>query len=129
MRVLLDTHTVIWALTDPQRLGASAADVIRARDSVLLVSAASAWELATKVRIGKLPAAGKIVDSYGEHLERLGATELPISRKHALLAGAMAWEHRDPFDRMLAAQAILEDVPLVSADAVFSSLPGVRLRW
>lgn len=129
MRVLLDTHTVIWALVDPQRLGSHAAAVLRARDSTVVVSAVSAWELSTKVRIGKLPGAERIVDSYGEYLDRLGAVELPVTRRHALLAGSMRWDHRDPFDRMLAAQAIVEDLPLLTADGAFSSLAGVQVRW
>ena len=129
MRVLLDTHALIWALSDPSRLGATAGPLIRSRSTELVVSAASAWEMATKVRIGRMPSAARIVDSYGEHVDRLGASELPMSRRHALLAGSMQWDHRDPFDRMLAAQAILEDLTLISVDAAFSSLAGLRLRW
>lgn len=129
MRVLLDTHALIWALVDPARLGPNAGSILRARESTLVVSAVSAWEMATKVRIGKLPTAVKIVDSYGEYLDRLGATELPVRSRHALLAGSMQWAHRDPFDRMLAAQAMLEDLPILTADPVFSGLAGLRVRW
>lgn len=129
MLVLLDTHALVWALSAPSRLGVTAGPLIRSRSTELVVSAASAWELATKVRIGKMPSAANVLDSYGEHLERLGASELPITRRHALLAGSMQWDHRDPFDRMLAAQAILDDLTLISVDAQFSGLAGVRLRW
>ena len=129
MRVLLDTHALIWALSDPERLGPNAAQIIRSRSTELVISAVSAWELATKVRIGKMPSAVKILDSYAEHLHRLGASELPVSQRHALLAGSMQWAHRDPFDRMLAAQAMLEDLTLISADAAFADLAGLRLRW
>ncbi len=129
MRVLLDTHTFFWALADPKRLGPTASQVIRSRSTELVVSTVSAWELATKVRIGKMPSAVEVVHSYGEYLDRLGASALPISSRHALLAGSMRWEHRDPFDRMLAAQAMIEDLTLISADPAFSSLAGLRLRW
>lgn len=129
MRVLLDTHALVWALTDADRLGPNAGPLIRSRSTQLVVSAVSAWEISTKVRIGKMPSATKIADSYSDHLERLSAAELSVSGRHALLAGSMRWEHRDPFDRMLAAQAILEDLTLISVDTEFSSLAGLRLRW
>ncbi len=129
MRVLLDTHALIWALTDPSRLSADAAALLRDRDVDIVVSAATAWEIATKVRIGKLPAAQRLADSYADSLDRLGASGLPIFPRHALLAGSMHWEHGDPFDRMLAAQSLLEDLPLLSADGAFAGLAGLRVRW
>jgi PIN domain nuclease of toxin-antitoxin system len=86
----------------------------------LLVSASSAWEIATKHRLGKLPDATPIVLSYARNLDRLGAHELPISSRHALAAGDLAWDHRDPFDRILAAQSILDGLPLVTSDAAFA---------
>lgn len=129
MRVLLDTHALIWALTDAQRLGPDAGSIIRRRDTELVVSASSAWELATKVRLGKLPPAAGIVDSYPEHLARLGAQDLPVTAAHALLAGSLRWAHRDPFDRMIGAQAIIEGLTLLTADPAFSDLAGLRVRW
>ena len=102
-RLLLDTHTLLWALAEPQRLSAHAADLIRDPTNVVLVSAASAWEIATKHRLGKLPGAGPIVAGFVAHLATLRAEELPVRSIHALQAGSFVVEHRDPFDRMLAA--------------------------
>lgn len=129
MRVLLDTHALLWLLTDERRLSPRAAQVLQDRQTSLLVSAASAWELATKHRIGRLPGAEPVLDAYPEHLLRLGAGELAVSGRHALLGGSLAWAHRDPFDRLLAAQAVLESVPLVTRDDVFAEVPGVRVLW
>lgn len=129
MRLLLDTHAVLWALTDPRRLGATARQAIENRANALTVSAATAWELATKHRLGRLPAARPLLDAYPQHLARLGAERLPVEDHHALLAGQLEWEHRDPFDRMLGAQAISESMALVTADAAFSELRGIRTLW
>ena len=129
MRVLLDTHTLIWALTSPDRLGERAIAAISDRDNELVVSAASAWELSTKARLGKLPAASALLSAYGRQVARLGATELSMSSEHALLAGGLAWDHRDPFDRMLAAQAFIESTPLVTRDPAFETMDGLRLIW
>ncbi len=129
MRYLLDTHTLLWALTDPASLGDRAAAVITDADQTLFTSAASAWEIATKRRLGRLPHADAVVAGYAGHLRRLGAEPLPISDEHALLAGSLDWEHRDPFDRMLAAQAMVESLTLLSRDPAFSDMPGVRTLW
>jgi len=129
VRYLLDTHTLLWALTDPASLGVTAGRIIRDVDQALLVSAASAWEIATKQRLGRLPHADVIVATYTRHLKRLRAEPLPITDEHALLAGRLDWDHRDPFDRMLAAQAMTESLTLVTMDPAFTSLPGVRTLW
>lgn len=129
MRLLLDTHALLWAVGDPGRLSQVARTLIEDRRNDLFVSAASAWELATKLRLGKLPDAADLVDDWSATIERLVARELPISAAHARYAGSLAWDHRDPFDRMLAAQSILESLPLVSIDPAFATLPGVRVRW
>jgi PIN domain nuclease of toxin-antitoxin system len=129
VRLLLDTHVLLWAWRDPARLSTTARELIEDASVELLVSAASAWEIATKHRLGKLPDASPIVLSYTRNLDRLGAHELPISSRHALAAGDLGWEHRDPFDRMLAAQSILDGLPLVTSDAAFGSLGGLHRVW
>jgi len=127
--LLIDTHVLVWALTEPERLPSSLRDSLMDRRVALFVSAATAWEIATKHRLGRLPAADPIVLAYEEHLDHLDARELPVSSRHALAAGALEWDHRDPFDRMLAAQSLLESLPLATADTAFKGLAGVRTTW
>ena len=129
MRVLLDTHVLLWVIGDPSRLSRSAEDVLADVGTEVLVSAVTAWELATKHRIGKLPEAEPILEAYDVQLRELRAQELPVSARHALLGGGMTWAHQDPFDRLLAAQAVLESVPLVTRDPAFGEVPGVRVLW
>ena len=126
--VLLDTHALLWALLEPEKLSRVAHALIVDRQNQLLVSAASAWEIATKTRIGKLPNAATVPASYLAHLETLGATELPIISAHALLAGAFDVDHRDPFDRMIAAQAVLTTTPVITRDPAFRLFP-CRVLW
>ncbi|SDO63225.1 PIN domain nuclease, a component of toxin-antitoxin system (PIN domain) [Microbacterium testaceum StLB037] len=129
MRYLLDTHTLLWALTAPDRLGPASSTILADPSSTIVVSAASAWEISTKQRIGKLPHADALVGGYARHLDRLGAERLPIDETHALLAGALQWDHRDPFNRMLAAQAMVESLTLLSSDDAFSRLAGLAVQW
>lgn len=126
---LLDTHALLWALTEPASLGAQANHIIADADQRLVVSAATAWEISTKQRLGRLPQADGIVSTYTRNIERLGASELQITAEHALLAGRLDWDHRDPFDRMLAAQAMTESLTLITKDAAFATLPGIRTLW
>jgi PIN domain nuclease of toxin-antitoxin system len=126
--LLLDTHALLWTLLDPNRIPERTLAHIRDAGTDLIVSAASAWEIATKHRLGKLDAAA-VVHGYRDHLLRLRARELPISSHHALTAGLLTWQYRDPFDRVIAAQAMIESVPLVTADTALSSLPGLRIVW
>lgn len=129
MTYLLDTHVVLWALTDPTRLGRAAHEVIEKRSSRLVVSAVSAWEIATKHRLGKLPQADVLLSAYSKHLDRLGVIRLPLAEDHALLAGRLDWNHRDPFDRMLAAQAMVESLVIITGDSAFAGCPGVPTLW
>ena len=112
MRLLLDTHALLWALADPDRLNDTARDALRDGRNVVLVSAVSAWELAIKQAAGKLRAP----DDLLEVVDATGFDWLPISAQHALLAGALPPLHRDPFDRMLVAQARQESLIIVTRD-------------
>ena len=116
-------------MDDPGSLGENAARAIEDAGQTLVVSAASAWEIATKQRLGRLPQADGIVATYTRNLKRLGAESLPITDEHALLAGRLDWDHRDPFDRVLAAQAMIESLTLVTTDTAFAGLPGLRTLW
>ena len=129
MRLLLDTHVLLWAWRDPARLSTTARELIEDAGVELLVSAASAWEISTKSRLGKLPDGEAIVLSYPQNLHRLRAHEVSITSRHALAAGGLRWAHRDPFDRILAAQGILEGLPLVTSDAAFATFPGLHRVW
>lgn len=129
MTLLLDTHVLLWALGAPHRLPATLRDRLADRRETLLVSAASAFEIATKHRLGRLPEASGLLASFDRQVVRLGAEHLPITAGHALGAGALDWAHRDPFDRVLASQAMTEGVALVSIDPVFAGLPGLVTVW
>lgn len=128
VRALLDTHVLLWALMEPAKLSPRAREILKDAANTVLVSPASAWEIATKHRLGRLPEAESVVRGYRRHLATLMATEVPITSEHALLAGSLGAEHRDPFDRMLAAQALVEGVSLVTADPAFSAL-RVETVW
>jgi PIN domain nuclease of toxin-antitoxin system len=126
---LLDTPVLLWSLTDPKSLTANARAVIENRQSTLYVSAASAWELATKHRLGKLPQAEVLLSGFGRLVKRMVADQIDITAAHALLAGALEWDHRDPFDRMLAAQCMTESLTLITANPVFSDRKGLAVLW
>ena len=119
MRFLVDTHVLLWAFNGDSALSPRARQVIEDGSNEILVSAASAWEIATKVRLGKLPTGEILMGDLERYLVRLGFEDLPISLAHAARAGALGGEHRDPFDRMLIAQAQSENLPIVSGDRVF----------
>lgn len=125
MKLLLDTHTLLWWWKDDPRLSTRAAEAIADDTNVVLVSAASAWEIATKHRIGKLPGAESALGEFHQLIVADGFSHLAISYQHALKAGAFDVEHRDPFDRMLAAQSIIEGATLVTDDA---AIKGFRAR-
>lgn len=127
MRVLLDTHALLWWFTDDPRLSARARAVIVDAENEILVSAASAWEIATKHRLGKLEDAAEAVIRFEELVAADGFTPLPISCRHGLRAGRYGPIHRDPFDRMLAAQAEIESVPLVTLDPAFAQFEIITL--
>ncbi|ADI15563.1 type II toxin-antitoxin system VapC family toxin [Truepera radiovictrix] len=130
MRLLLDTHALAWAVGAPQLLSRRALALLSEPQHTLLVSPVSLWEMSIKYRAGRWPEVAPFVDEqqYTAFAKRLGLEELPIRIPHARLAGQFDTEHKDPFDRLLAAQALLEGVPLVSKDPALSTFP-VAIEW
>lgn len=119
--ILLDTHAWAWSLMGSDRLSGRAIDAISGADSVL-VSPISFFEISQKVRLGKWPEMAVFLDRLPTLLEEQGGAVASLDPDICVTAGAMAWPHRDPFDRLLAATALERDAPLVSADAVFDGL-------
>jgi len=128
VRLLLDTHAFLWWLEGNSRLGRRARAAIGNSENAVFVSAASAWEIATKFRIGKLPGAASIVDDIAGIIASQAFSPLFVTVVHAQQAGLLAGEHRDPFDRMLIAQAQAEGLSLVSNEGVFDAF-GVHRVW
>jgi PIN domain nuclease of toxin-antitoxin system len=128
MKVLLDTHIILWWLFDDPALSSPARDAIRDPENTVLVSAASAWEISTKHRLGKLPEAEEAVVNLPALLRSARIESLSVTLEHALAAGALPGPHRDPFDRLLIAQSRIEDLPVVSTDPVFSAY-SVPIVW
>jgi PIN domain nuclease of toxin-antitoxin system len=121
MRYLIDTHILLWWLFDDPKLGDLCREIIRNSNNRILVSSATAWEIATKYRIGKLPEAKELVAEYPKILQEAKFIELAITTAHALRSGSLPITHRDPFDRMLIAQAELENLPILTYDAAFQN--------
>ena len=128
MRALLDTHALLWWLSDDPALGKAARKFIAETRNTVVISAASAWEIATKVRLGKLPTGADLTADFVGYLEREGFELMAISAEHAIRAGLLAGSHKDPFDRMLVAQAQAEGLLIVSNELVFDEY-GVRGIW
>ena len=128
MRLLLDTHALLWWLDGDRRLSRRAKVALTDEDNQIFVSAASAWELATKARLGKLPGALDVATDVAGCLSRQGFLDLPITVQHAQRAGGLKIAHRDPFDRMLIAQSQMEDLPIVSNEVEFDRF-GVERVW
>jgi PIN domain nuclease of toxin-antitoxin system len=128
MRLLLDTHALMWWLDEDPALSARARAAIADRDNTVAVSAASAWEISTKYRLGKMPQAETVAADVGGTIADEGFIELPVTVLHGQRAGELPGHHRDPFDRMLIAQALAEELILVSKDQVFD-LYGASRLW
>ncbi len=128
MKLLLDTHTVVWSLLGTSRLSVTARDAISAPTSQIFVSIASIWEIAIKVGIGKWPEAEPLLSDMEPRLAGVNFTVLPISVAHVRSAGLMTAPHRDPFDRLLAAQALIEGLVVVTTDQRLASL-GPPVMW
>lgn len=128
LQALLDTHALLWWLSDHPALTNAARKIIGETRNTIFVSAASAWEIATKIRLGRLPTAADLVGDFSGYLEQEGFEKLDVSIEHAIRAGLLPGAHKDPFDRMLIAQAQAENMPLVSNEELFDSY-GVRRVW
>ena len=128
MRLLLDTHTLLWWLFDDPQLSAKARALIADPGNTVLVSTASAWEVAIKHRIGKLPEAGEAVRRFASLIREARMEALPIGIEHALQAGSFSTAHRDPFDRMLVSQAIVHGLTILTPDSLVTQYPG-RTTW
>jgi PIN domain nuclease of toxin-antitoxin system len=128
LRALLDTRALLWWLSDDPGLSRAARRAIAETRNTLTVSAASAWEIATKVRLGKVPTAADLLSNFSEQIEREGFQLMAISAAHAVRAGLLPGPHKDPFDRMLIAQSQAENIPVISNEAIFDAY-GVRRLW
>jgi PIN domain nuclease of toxin-antitoxin system len=128
LKLLLDTHCLVWWLTDDAKLSADARVSIADQNNDVFVSAASAWELSTKARSGRWGAAAGLIGDLPNILRVEGFQPIAITLEHALLAGALVGEHRDPFDRMLVAQAQIEGMHVVSLDDAIGAL-GAMVIW
>lgn len=125
---ILDTHALLWWLFDDPHLTENARRVIADPEHRIWVSAASAWEIATKARLGKLPEAGDVPQKLPHYLRKARFLELPITVEQSLRAGNLPGPHRDPFDRMLIAQSFSTGYPVVTTDSVFREY-GVQVVW
>jgi PIN domain nuclease of toxin-antitoxin system len=127
MRLLLDTHTLLWWVSNHPGLSAAADRALNDPAHEVFVSAASAWEVTTKARLGKLNA-GPLAHDFAGEVARQGFLPLPVTLDHGQRAGNLPGAHRDPFDRMLIAQAQAENLVLVSNEALFDTF-GVQRLW
>jgi PIN domain nuclease of toxin-antitoxin system len=127
VRLLLDSHTLIWAVDQPTRLTAAVADVLQNPANELLVSAGTIWEISIKTGLKKLTLSLPFGIWMDKALKDLNAIVLPITVAYADLQAGLPDHHRDPFDRLLIAQAISEAVPIASADPVFDKYAITRL--
>ena len=127
-RLLLDTHALLWWWSGDPSLPVAAREAISDPDSTVFVSAASAWEIATKMRLGRLAAHKGVVSRFHELVAADAFGHLPVTYRHGLHAGRYPIDHSDPFDRMLAVQAELESLTLVTGDIAFAGFP-VSVLW
>jgi len=128
VRLLLDTHALLWWFSDDPALPKSCRKLIAQSDSSVFVSAVSALEISTKFRLGRLPTASDLVQDFGGYLDRGNFLSLPVSSDHGIRAGMLPGPHQDPFDRMLIAQAEIEKLFIVSNEKIFDQY-GARRIW
>jgi PIN domain nuclease of toxin-antitoxin system len=128
MHLLLDTHTLIWWMNNSPMLPAKVRHLLREKTNLIFVSAASAWEMTTKIRLGRLPASPEVTQNFEQYLEQSGFEGLPVTLAHGIRAGMLPGPQRDPFDRMLIAQAQAEELALVSNEESFDQY-GIERVW
>src|SRR5262245_39058548 len=127
MRLLIDAHSLLWAVDDPTRLSPVATTALKDPANELFVSAVTVWEISIKVGVGKMTLSAPFRDWMNRAIADLGLTLLPITVEYADAQAALPWHHRDPFDRLLIAQALTESIPIVSADALFDAYGITRV--
>ena len=127
-RFLTDTHALIWWWNDDDRLSDTARAIMADRDNEIFASCVNAWEIANKVRLGKLPEMAPHIASYGPLVTENGFTHLDLHHDHALAAGLLTGDRRDPFDRLLAAQALKERLVVVTRDREIAAF-GCEVIW
>jgi PIN domain nuclease of toxin-antitoxin system len=129
MKILLDTHVLLWIMTDSSRLSPVAIGIYQNQDNAVYVSAASFWEIGIKISLGKLSLnAADWAGAISKELELNGIRLLPIEPAHCAMVSTLPFHHRDPFDRLLAAQSLSEEMALMTADAVLAAY-GVEIAW
>ncbi|MFL5801028.1 MAG: type II toxin-antitoxin system VapC family toxin [Roseiflexaceae bacterium] len=128
MKVVLDTHTFIWWDSDPSQLSATALDLCTDPTNQLILSLASLWEMQIKYQIGKLSLRLPLAEIISHQQATNAVILLPITSEHIFALDSLPMAHKDPFDRLLVAQAISEGAPLISADSIFASYP-VQVLW
>lgn len=128
MRLLVDSHSLIWSLDDPSKLSPAASTALQDPTNTLLVSAATIWEVAIKVSVGKLTLSAAYRDWMDRAIAVLRLTILPLTVEYAAAQTSLPMHHRDPFDRLLIAQALVENVPIISSDAQLDAY-GISRVW
>jgi PIN domain nuclease of toxin-antitoxin system len=128
VKVLLDTHALLWAVLAHKSLSKKASRTVSDLGNEVFVSAASAWEIATKVRLGRLPMAEKLEANFLEDMRTAGYGLREVTVADGLRAGRLVGDHQDPFDRMIAAQALNDDIAVISADEKLDGF-GIRRIW
>jgi len=129
VKYLLDTHTYLWVALDDPKLSTAAKNAIKSKNAEIYVSPVTAYEIMNKYRLGKLPEYAYVAENYLDVFKNLGADELLISTNHLHFAGNFEWPHRDPFDRILAAQAATDNLTLITNDPIFQDLPWITVLW
>lgn len=128
MRYLLDTHTLLWLATDSPRLSPTVIEIFQSPHSEALLSVASLWEIAIKVSMGRLDLGGDYATAMAYHLQKAQVELIAITFIHCTIAASLPFYYRDPFDRMLVAQALSEQIPLISADSTLGAY-GIEQIW